>query len=100
MASWTYNTTSRVLSITLSVIDVDNNDVLVFTGSNYPSWLSPPDTEYVTGTVSPKVFNVYISGSTLNINTGSYLVELLAIEQGVAFPLTSSASFTITVTAV
>jgi len=100
MASWTYDTTSRILTITVSVIDVDNNDVQVFTGSNYPTWLSPPTTVYVTGTLSPKQFEVYISGSTLNVQTGSYQVDLLAIEQGVSFPLTSSASFTITVTAV
>ncbi|NP_835615.1 hypothetical protein Rm378p028 [Rhodothermus phage RM378] len=100
MASWTYDTTSRILSITVSVVDLDNNDVLVYTGSNYPTWLSPPTTSYVSGSLSPKQFDVYISGSTLNVQTGSYQVDLLAIEQGVSFPLTSSASFTITVTAV
>jgi len=100
MASWTYDTTSRVLSITLSVGDLDNNDVLVFTGSNYPTWLSPPTTSYVSGSLSPKRFEVYISGSTFNVQTGSYQVDLIAIEQGVSFPLTSSASFTIMVTAV
>lgn len=100
MASWSYDTGSRILSITVSVVDLDNNDVLVYTGSNYPTWLSPPTTSYVTGTLSPKQFEVYISGSTLNVQTGSYQVDLIAVEQGVSFPLTSSASFTITVTAV
>jgi hypothetical protein len=100
MASWTYNTTSRILSITVSVVDLDNNDVRVYTGSNYPTWLSPPTTSYVSGSLSPKQFKVYISGSTLDVQTGSYRVDLVAIEQGVSFPLTSSASFTITVTAV
>lgn len=100
MASWAYNTTSRILSITISVVDLDNNDIMVYTGSNYPTWLSPPSTLYVSGSLSPKQFNVYISGSTLNVQTGSYQVNLIAIEQGVSFPLTSSASFTINVTAI
>jgi hypothetical protein len=100
MASWTYDTTSRILSITVSVVDLDNNDVRVYTGSNYPTWLSLPTTSYVSGSLSPKQFKVYISGSTLNVQTGSYQVDLVAIEQGVSFPLTSSTSFTITVTAV
>ena len=96
MSSWTYDTTSHILSITVSVMDRYNYDVLVYTGSNYPTWLSPPTTSYVSGSLSPKRFDVYISGSTRNV-VGSYQVDLVAIEQGASFPLTSSASFTITI---
>ena len=100
MWSWTYDATSRILSITISVVDRDNNDVLVYTGSNYPIWLSPPSTSYVSGSLSPKWFEVYISGSTRDVAIGSWKVDLIAIEQGVSFPRSSSASFTITIKAV
>jgi len=96
MTSWTYDTTSHILSITVSVVDYDNNDVLVYTGSNYPTWLSPPTTSYVSGSLSPKRFVVYISGNVLYVR-GSFRVDLVAIEQGVSFPRSSSASFKITV---
>jgi len=96
MTSWTYDTTSHILSITISVVDYDNNDVLVYTGSNYPTWLSPPTTSYVSGSLSPKRFEVYISGNVLYVR-GSFRVDLVAIEQGVPFPRSSSASFKITV---